>query len=126
MSIDAGNSISFRITNAELGNCKNLRIENITASNGFDVNVSTNLPKNIKPEDCNNGTKYLDFTITRTDNLCSSLNSTITVETNQGDISFTLKVERAPIICVLGGSPWADINNNNSPTNDTMGLILEL
>ena len=121
ISIDAGNSISFRITNAELGNCKNLKVENVTATSGFDVSVSTNLPQNIKPEGCNNGTKYFDFTITRTDNVCSSEDSIITVETNQEDISFTLTVERAPIIYVLGGSPWADINNHNSPTNDTNG-----
>lgn len=121
LNIDAGNSITFRIMNAESGNCKNLKVENVTASNSFSVNVSGSLPQNIKPEGCNNGVKYLDFTITRTDNICSSEDTIITVETNQGDISFTLTVERAPIIYVLGGSPWADINNNNSPTNDTNG-----
>jgi hypothetical protein len=128
--IDAGNSLSFRITNSEIGNCKNLRVEAITASNDFSVSVSSNLPENIKPtaKVCN-GTKDLDFTITRTDNACGSLSSTITVKTNNEDITFTLSIERAPIISVLGGSPLADVMNNptaaTTATNGTYFGVVE-
>jgi hypothetical protein len=74
ITITAGNAIAFRIKNTgATSQCANLKIEDITLdpSTGFLLEHET-LPKNIKPDACKNGNKYVDFTITNVSGNCST------------------------------------------------------
>ena len=69
IAINAGTSLDFRITNVDFSNCKKLKIEDVDISNTTDFDIDPNNPKrNIKPEGCNGGKKFLDFTITNIKN----------------------------------------------------------
>jgi len=124
ISITAGNALAFRITNTGgQGNCSNLKVEDITLdpSTGFLLEHE-NLPKNIKPETCKNGNKYVDFTITNISGNCSTFTEvTIELNGNNGDFTFTFSLSGEPEINVLGGSPYADIVNGSTTTSSTNG-----
>ncbi|HEX9826653.1 MAG TPA: LamG-like jellyroll fold domain-containing protein, partial [Flavobacteriaceae bacterium] len=124
ISITAGNAISFRITNTgQKSKCANLKIEDITLdpSTGFTLEHES-LPKNIKPEACSNGDKYVDFTVTNVSGNCTTYTEvTILMNGNDGDFTFTFTLNGAPEINVLGGSPFADILNGSTTTSATNG-----
>ncbi len=125
ISITAGNALSFRIKNVISGGgkCANLKVEEITLdpSTGFTLSHET-LPKNIKPEECSNGDKYTDFTITNVNGGCAnSTLVTIALNGNNGDFTFEFTLAGSPEINVLGGSPFADISHASTVTNATNG-----
>jgi hypothetical protein len=122
VSINAGSSLDFRITNVETSNCSNLRIDDIDISNTADFDISPNNPRDrIKPESCR-GDHDLYFEIENTSGNCSTSTTLVTIEIrNQADFTFTLEVNSSPEIYVLGGSPYADVDYNNSPTTDNNG-----
>ena len=124
ITITAGNAISFRVTNlGTKSKCANLKVEDITLdpSTGFTI-AHESLPKNIKPEECKNGDKYLDFTVTNVSGNCgNSTEVTIQMNGNNGDFTFTFTLNGAPEINVLGGSPFADISNGSTTTTATNG-----
>jgi hypothetical protein len=122
ISISAGNAMTFRITNAKT-NCANLKIEDLILdpSTGFTISHE-NLPKNIKPEHCKNGNKYLDFTVTNVSGNCSnSTDVIIEMNSNNSDFTFTFTLNGSPEINVLGGNPFADILNGDTTTTPTNG-----
>lgn len=123
VSISAGNSLSFRISNIETGNCKNLKVKDIvlsgTNSSNFSINPSTQ-KDNIKPGSCSGDHDFI-YSITRNDSNCDSRNVTVTIETNQGDFVYIFAVNRSPKIYVLGGSPSADINHGSTFTSSANG-----
>ncbi|OGS71597.1 MAG: hypothetical protein A3F91_00730 [Flavobacteria bacterium RIFCSPLOWO2_12_FULL_35_11] len=120
LTINSGNSLTFQITNIETGNCSSVRVQSITTNNpNFSV-LPTNANENIKPSDCN-GTNFLNFTVTRGDAACTTENAIITIFSNEGYFTFTLTVNRAPIISVLGGSPLADVIDGAITTTATNG-----
>ena len=120
LTINSGNSLTFQITNVETGNCSSVRVQSITSNNpNFSV-LPTNANENIKPANCN-GTNFLNFTVTRGDAACTTENAVITIFSNEGYFTFTLTVNRAPIISVLGGTPPADIINGATTTTANNG-----
>ena len=123
ITINAGNSLDFRITNIEGGNCGNLKIDDVDISNTTDFNIDPSDPKeNIKPASCPGGEKYLDFEIDNVSPNCTTTSTLVTIEiNNQADFTFTLEVNSSPVISVLGGSPSADILNGSTMTSDTNG-----
>lgn len=128
ITINAGNSLSFRITNAEGGNCKNLRIKDIDIANNTDFSIFPGNPKkNIKPVGCKGGKKFLDFYIDNLSGTCATVSTLVTVKIkNQSDFTFTLSVNSSPEIYVLGGSPSADIYHGDTTTLDTNGTYFGL
>ncbi|HEY9169554.1 MAG TPA: LamG-like jellyroll fold domain-containing protein [Lutibacter sp.] len=108
--ITSGNSLTFQITNPELKGCSTTLVQSVTSSNANFVISPTSVSGNIKPADCKIGDKYLNFTVTRDDSVCSTENSIITVTSNKEVIKFTLRIDRAPIISVLGGRPYPSAN----------------
>lgn len=123
ITINAGNSLDFRITNIETTNCKKLRIQDVDISNTTDFDINPNNPKkNIKPAGCSGGKKFLDFEIVNLNLNCATTSTLVTVEIkNQADFTFTLEVNSSPEIYVLGGDPWADIYHNSTITSDANG-----
>ncbi len=123
ITINAGSSLDFRITNIETTNCKNLNIKDVDISNTTDFDIDPNNPKkNIKPADCPGNKKFLDFEIVNISPACATASTLVTVEIkNQADFTFTLEVISSPEIYVLGGNPWSDIFHNSTITSDTNG-----
>ncbi|MBT8277411.1 MAG: T9SS type A sorting domain-containing protein [Bacteroidia bacterium] len=123
VTINAGNSLDFRITNIETNNCSNLKIEDVDIANTTDFDINPGNPKkNIKPEDCPGGKKLLDFEIENLNLTCSTTSTLVTIEIkNQSDFTFTLEVNSSPVISVLGGSPLADISNGDTTTSSING-----
>lgn len=121
IAISAGNSLTFRIINTR-DNCGTLKIEEIVLSNTSDFSVShPNLTYNIRSSSCKNGNKYLDFTIKNTSNSCATSTS-VTIKNNRDpDFSFTISINSSPQIYVLGGNPFADINNGSTVTSPVNG-----
>lgn len=120
LTINSGNSLTFQITNIETGNCSSVRVQSITTNNpNFSV-LPTDANENIKPSGCN-GTNYLNFTITRNGTSCTTEDAIITILSNEDPFTFTLTVNRAPIISVLGGTPPADIINGATTTSANNG-----
>jgi len=128
ITINAGSSLDFRITNIETNNCKNLRIQDVDISNTTDFDINPNNPKrNIKPAGCPgpNWKKRLDFEIVNLNPNCATVSTLVTVEIkNQADFTFTLEVNSSPEIYVLGGTPSADIFHNSTVTSDANGTYL--
>ena len=128
ITINAGSSLDFRITNIETTNCKNLRIKDVDISNTTDFDINPNNPKrSIKPADCPgpNWKKSLDFEIVNISPSCATVSTLVTVEIkNQADFTFTLEVNSSPEIFVLGGNPSADIIHNSTVTSDANGTYL--
>ncbi|WP_303317066.1 LamG-like jellyroll fold domain-containing protein [Flavivirga abyssicola] len=123
VTINAGNSLDFRITNIEGGNCDNLKIKGVDIANTTDFNIDPGDPKkNIKPSGCPGGKKELDFEIENISPNCTTTSTLITIEIkDQSDFTFTLQVNSAPEIFVLGGTPYADIYHGDTTTSDTNG-----
>jgi hypothetical protein len=120
LTINSGNSLTFQITNIETGNCSSVRVQSITTNNpNFSV-LPSNANENIKPSNCN-GTNFLNFTVTRGDSACTTENAIITIFSNEGYFTFTLIVNRAPIISILGGNPLADVVDGSTATTATNG-----
>lgn len=121
ISINAGNSLDFTITNIEGSNCKKLKIQDIDLSNTTDFNIYPGNPKkNIKPYGCNGGNKYLDFEVENISPSCATTSTLVTIEIkNQSDFTFTLEVNSAPEIYVFGASfPNGDIFHGDTTTSD--------
>ena len=127
ITINAGTSLDFRITNIDASSCKNskrLKIQDVDISNTAAFGISPNNPKkNIKQISCNgNGNKKLDFEIENTSPNCSTASTLVTIEIkNQADFTFTLEVTSSPEIYVLGGDPWQDIYHGDTTTSDYNG-----
>jgi hypothetical protein len=127
ITINAGSSLNFRITNIDASSCKNkkrLKIEDIDITNTTDFDISPNkLKKNIKQVSCNgNGNKNLDFEIENISGSCATASTLVTIEIkNQLDFTFTLEVNSSPEIYVLGGDPYADIYHGDTTTSDSNG-----
>ncbi|NNC51035.1 MAG: hypothetical protein HKO01_10905, partial [Flaviramulus sp.] len=122
VTINAGSSLDFRITNIETSNCANLDIKGVDIANTADFDISPNNPKDkIKPQSCN-GDQELDFEIENVSGTCTTSSTLVTIEIkNQTDFTFTLQINSAPEIFVLGGSPYADIYHGDTTTSDTNG-----
>ncbi|MCB0461381.1 MAG: LamG-like jellyroll fold domain-containing protein [Flavobacteriaceae bacterium] len=121
VTINAGNSLNFRITNIETNNCRNLKIEDVDISNTTDFGISPNNPKgNIKPEDCPGGKKEIDFDIYNiSSSSCSTVSTLVTIEIkNQSDFTFTLQVNSSPEIYVFGADyPYGEIFHGDTTTS---------
>ncbi|MEP3839056.1 MAG: LamG-like jellyroll fold domain-containing protein [Algibacter sp.] len=123
VTINAGSSLGFRITNIETGNCGNLEIKDVDIANTTDFEITPNNPKEkIKPTSCKGGDKYLDFEIENISGACNPASTLVTIEIkNQSDFTFTLLVNSAPEIFVLGGNPYADIYHGDTTSSDFNG-----
>ena len=120
VTINAGNSLSFRMTNIEENNCRNLKIEGVDISNTTDFDIDPNNPKgNIKPENCPGGKKEIDFDIYNISSSCSTVSTLVTIEIkNQSDFTFTVEVNSSPEIYVFGADfPFGDVNNGDTETS---------
>jgi hypothetical protein len=118
VSITAGNSLEFRITNIETGNCGNLRIDDIDISNTTDFDITPNNPRDrIKPAGCR-GDHDLYFEIENIGGSCS-VSTLVTIEIrNQADFTFTLEIDSTPEIYVFGASfPFGDIFHGDTTTS---------
>ena len=72
VSINAGNSITFRITNIRT-DCDKVKIDDITLSNPIDFSISTDqIPKNVDNDNCKGKTKYIDFVVTNISGNCGA------------------------------------------------------
>ncbi|MFC4723220.1 LamG-like jellyroll fold domain-containing protein [Geojedonia litorea] len=124
INITAGNAISFRVTNkGSNSNCGNLKIEDISLdpATGFTLEHES-LPKNIKPEACKNGNKYVDFVITNVSGNCNAYTEvTILMNGSNGDFKFIFTLSGEPEINVLGGNPFSDIVHGSTTTSATNG-----
>ncbi|ULC60438.1 T9SS type A sorting domain-containing protein [Flaviramulus sp. BrNp1-15] len=127
ITINAGSSLDFRITNVETAACSNsnrLEIENVTVADVTNFNVSpNNVKRKIKQDTCpGNGNKDLDFSIENTSGNCATVSTLVTIEIkNQANFTFTLEVNSSPVISVLGGSPSADILNGSTTISSVNG-----
>ncbi|WP_391593493.1 LamG-like jellyroll fold domain-containing protein [Winogradskyella sp.] len=123
VTINAGTTVQFTITNIETSNCQKLKVKDVDISNMTDFDINPNNPnRNIKPESCNGGHKFLDFEIENISGSCSTASTLVTVEIkNQPDFTFTLEVISAPVIYVLGGDPYEDIYNGDTATSEVNG-----
>ena len=120
ITLNAGNSLNFRITNIEENNCKNLKIEDVDISNTADFDISPNNPKsNIKSEDCPGGKKYLDFEIENKSTTCGIVSTLVTIEIkNQSNFTFTLEIDTSPEIYVFGADyPNGEIFHGDTTTS---------
>ncbi|MFG6686332.1 LamG-like jellyroll fold domain-containing protein [Mariniflexile sp. HNIBRBA6329] len=121
ISITAGNSINFRITDIA-GNCGYMEIQDINITNATDFSLSSDdLPKKIKPLNCNGGTKYVDFTLRNISGNCGASTNINIVVKNTPNYIFTFFISGNPKINVLGGSPSADVLNGSTATSATNG-----
>ncbi|MHB1195206.1 MAG: LamG-like jellyroll fold domain-containing protein [Lutibacter sp.] len=125
LTITAGNSVTFQITNTALGNCSSVNVNDINISDTANFSITPSNPsENIKSASCNNGTKFLNFTITATGSACATTITRVTIEGNNfANFWFDLTVVKAPIISVLGGTPSADIINGTTTTTATNGTF---
>ncbi|AUP78445.1 LamG-like jellyroll fold domain-containing protein [Flavivirga eckloniae] len=123
VTINVGNSLDFRITNIDGSNCKKLKIRGVSVSNTTDFAVDPVDPrKNIKYDTCPGNKKYLDFEIENISPSCTTTSTLVTIEIkDQSDFTFTLQVNSAPEIYVIGGNPYADIYHGDTTTSDTNG-----
>lgn len=123
LTINAGNSVTFQITNTALGNCSSVNVTDINLSNTANFSITPSNPsENIKSEKCNNGEKFLNFTVTATGSACETTTTRVTIEGNNfANFWFDLTVVKAPIISVLGGSPLADVMDGATTTTATNG-----
>uniref|UniRef100_UPI00356A929F LamG-like jellyroll fold domain-containing protein n=1 Tax=Mariniflexile sp. TaxID=1979402 RepID=UPI00356A929F len=123
VSITAGNSISFRITNTRINDCDKVKIEDIRISNTTDFSISTDkIPTNVDTESCKGKTKYVDFTITNKSGDCeASTRIFIEVKQEPDPFEFTFSVGGNPAINVYGGSPSADVINGSTTTTAANG-----
>ncbi len=124
VTINAGNSLTFRITNVETVSCNKFRVQDVDIANTTDFDIIPNNPKqNIRSTACNgNNNKYLDFEIENISTSCFTTSTLVTVRIkNQADFTFTLEVNSSPEIYVLGGSPSADILHGATTTTDANG-----
>ncbi|WP_418602614.1 hypothetical protein [Hwangdonia sp.] len=89
ITINAGNSLDFRITNIETGNCGNLRIQDIDITNTTDFDISPNNPRDrIKPAGCR-GDHDLYFEVENLSPTCTTAITEVVIEIrNQPDFSF--------------------------------------
>jgi hypothetical protein len=120
VTINAGSSLDFRITNIETSNCKKLKINDVNISNTTDFDINPNNPqKNIKPENCPGGKKYLDFEIINVNSSCTTTSTLVTVKIkNQSDFTFTLEVNSSPEIYVFGADyPNGEIFHGDTTTS---------
>ncbi|PTM08394.1 MAG: hypothetical protein DA407_08180, partial [Bacteroidetes bacterium] len=120
ITLNAGNSLNFRITNIEENNCKNLKINDVDISNTTDFDISPNNPKrNIKPEACPGNNDKLDFTIENISTSCGVVSTLVTIEIkNQSDFTFTLEMDTTPEIYVFGADyPNGEIFHGDTTTS---------
>ncbi len=122
ITINAGNSLDFRITNIETGNCGNLRIQDIDITNTTDFDISPNNPRDrIKPAGCR-GDHDLYFEVENLSPTCTTAITEVVIEIrNQPDFSFFLEVNSSPIMSIVGGSPPADVMHGDTTTSDVNG-----
>ncbi len=134
ITINAGTSLDFRITNVDFSNCKNLKIKDVDIFDTVNFDINPNNPKrNIKRVGCNGPSwkKYLDFEITNTSPSCTTASTLVTVEIkNQADFTFTLEVTSSPEIYVFGADfPFGDIFHGDTATsadnNTYLGVVDE-
>lgn len=121
ITINAGSSLDFRITNVATGTCSKLKIQDVDISNTTDFSIDpANPKKNIKPSGCKGGKKNLDFEVENISGSCSSASTLVTIEIkNQADFTFTLQVNSSPEIYVFGSSfPFGDIFHGDTTTSD--------
>lgn len=123
ITIDAGNSVTFQIINTAVGNCSSVNVQDIIISDLENFSITpANPSENIKSASCNNGTKFLNFTINATSAICGSTKTKVTIVGNNfTQFSFNLTVVKAPIISVLGGNPSADVMDGATTTTATNG-----
>tara|TARA_R110002050_G_scaffold281956_1_gene429600 strand:+ start:4265 stop:9226 length:4962 start_codon:yes stop_codon:yes gene_type:complete len=128
VTINAGSSLDFRITNIDASSCKGsrkLKIQDIDISNTTDFDISPGNPKkNINQVTCGGSSskKRLDFEVENTRYDCATVSTLVTIEIkNQSDFTFTLQVNSAPEVYVLGGSPWEEVDHNSGTTTDSNG-----
>ena len=127
ITIDAGASLDFRITNTDTSNCSNRKrldidsVELAVVTGTFDISPN-NRSKNIRQSSCNGrGNKRLNFIVTNTNATCSPAETNVIIESELGTFTFTLIVNSSPVISVLGGSPSADILDGSTTTTATNG-----
>jgi hypothetical protein len=126
LTISAGNSLTFQITNPGSG-CSSLLVQSVTLSNS-DFSISpSDASGNIKT-DCDKGNKikYLNFKVTANGTDCITTTTRVTINSNEPDFYFDLTVVRAPIISVLGGGippspPTANIIDGTTTTTASDG-----
>ncbi|MFI1770358.1 LamG-like jellyroll fold domain-containing protein [Thalassobellus citreus] len=128
VTINAGSSIDFRITNIDGSSCKGnrkVKVRDIDIDNTADFDITPNNPKkNIKQATCwgNSYSKRLDFNIENTRYDCATVSTLVTIEMrNLPDFTFTVEVNSAPEIYVLGGDPWEEVDHNSGTTTDSNG-----
>ena len=124
LSINAGSSLDFKITNIETSNCKNLQIKDINIANTTDFDLTPNYPKDkIKPQGCKGDYDFY-FEISKISGACTTTSTLVTIKIKyQADFTFTLQVNSSPEIFVLGGSPYADIYHGDTTTSDVNGTF---
>ena len=99
MTINAGNSLRFRIKNIEGSNCKKLKIKDVDVDNPTDFDINPNNPK--KKHKAHwllvvLGERHLDFEIENISPSCTTTSTLVTIEIkNQPDFTFTLQVNSA-------------------------------
>ena len=121
--INAGNSITFRITNNRT-DCDKVKIEEITLANTTEFSISTDkIPKNVDNDNCKGKTKYIDFVVTNISGNCGATTDIDILIKKDPNFVFTFSISGSPIINVLGGSPSADILNNSTTTSNTNGTF---
>ncbi|WOD42327.1 LamG-like jellyroll fold domain-containing protein [Hwangdonia lutea] len=126
ITITAGTSIDFRITNQAF-DCSKLKVRDVDISNPTDFDITPNNPKkNIRTQWCTwpwqaNKT-YLDFEIENISPSCVTASTVVTIEIkDQPDFTFTVEVASSPTLVVLGGSPFQDVFHNDTNTTDDNG-----
>ncbi|WP_347923968.1 LamG-like jellyroll fold domain-containing protein [Pontimicrobium sp. SW4] len=125
ITITAGTSLNFRITNVDYSNCNKLKIQDVDITNTTDFDINPNNPsRGIKRYGCRGGKKFLDFEIENISPACTTASTLVTVEIKgQADFTFTLEVTSSPEIYVLGGNPWVDIYHGDTTTSDANGTF---
>ena len=121
LSVNAGNSVTFQITNTAIGNCSSVHVNVIYISDPANFSITPSNPsENIKSATCNNGAKFLNFTVTATGSACGTTTTQVTIEGNNfANFSFGLTVIKSPIISVFGSN--ADIIDGTTTTTATNG-----
>ncbi len=125
ITITAGSSIEFRITNTDSNCKKKLDIKSINIDNTTNFSISPNKRKKKVYPACNtrrNRAKYFDFEITA-DNSCGTFSTQVTIVTKSGNFTFTVQISTSPVIYVLGGNPLSEIYNGDTTTSDTNGTL---
>jgi hypothetical protein len=127
ITIAAGSSLSFRITNVDTDCEQKLKIKDIIISNTTDFSISPNKRKKKIYPSCNdeeNRAKYFDFTVTAKNiTSCGTYSTLVTIKTKSGDFSFTVEISTSSEIYVLGGNPFSEIFNGATTTSSTNGTF---